>query len=254
MNLATRNLLLWQSRIQSQAQAPIQDPVPTIITNGLTRHYDFLQGTDAQILYDKSGNGFNMQLGYNPTADTYDPSYVPAGMDFGGNDCCRLTTGAPTFSKEYTICLAMMSTDLTKAQIPSMLYSTGALHYLYWHTSQYFNFYIRTASNNLYVSTPANQIKANEWFFLVGRFNGNAASNRIQVKVNSNAWASNAGLAEAMSAPTKCFVGSDGQNTSYVKGSMGCMAEYNVALTDAQIDTIHDVFKAVMLERGITLP
>lgn len=71
MNPAVKNLLL-------QPQG--------IVKNGLVAWYDFQQGADAQVLYDKSGYGYHGQLGSTTGADTNDPTWTAQGLSFGGDD------------------------------------------------------------------------------------------------------------------------------------------------------------------------
>lgn len=52
---------------------------------GVLAAYDFTQGADTDILYDKIG-GYNLQLGSEVGADTNDPAWIPQGLSFGGDD------------------------------------------------------------------------------------------------------------------------------------------------------------------------
>ncbi len=51
---------------------------------GLVASYDFVQGADSQVLYDKSGNGNNGRLGATTGVDETDPAWVATGLSFSG--------------------------------------------------------------------------------------------------------------------------------------------------------------------------
>jgi hypothetical protein len=57
-----------------------------IVARGLVAWYDFLQGSNAQVLYDRSGNGYHGQLGSTSGADVNDPSWTAQGQSFGADD------------------------------------------------------------------------------------------------------------------------------------------------------------------------
>lgn len=62
-----------------------------IIKPGLVAWYDFQQGADAQVLYDKSGNSYHGQLGSTTGADTNDPTWLAGGgLSFGGDDYVKV--------------------------------------------------------------------------------------------------------------------------------------------------------------------
>jgi hypothetical protein len=64
-------------------------------SQGMVAAYDFVQGVDAQVLYDISGNGLHGQLGATTSVDGADPAWVAGGgLDFDGNDYVKLPQAA----------------------------------------------------------------------------------------------------------------------------------------------------------------
>lgn len=57
-----------------------------LVKTGLVAYYDFVQGPDGQVLYDRSGNNNHGQLGATTGAEASDPTWTAQGLTFDGQD------------------------------------------------------------------------------------------------------------------------------------------------------------------------
>ncbi len=74
--------------------------LPPIVQTGLVAEYRFDDGS-GQALTDYGSSGWDLQLGSTSGADTNDPTWVTAGLQFATDDYCYRTTG-PTVSQPTT--------------------------------------------------------------------------------------------------------------------------------------------------------
>lgn len=81
------------------------------LPGGAVAVYDFVQGANAQTLYDKSGNGNNGTLGSTGGAEGTDPTWTAQGLSFDGVDDQAFVPAFP--HSDYATWLVAMRQDVT---------------------------------------------------------------------------------------------------------------------------------------------
>lgn len=86
---------------------------------GLVALYDFVQGADPQVLYDRSGNGKHATLGSTAAADANDPQWGAQGLVYDGVDDRVLGPVLPEVSASGLTYLVVINS--TRASIPQSI-------------------------------------------------------------------------------------------------------------------------------------
>jgi hypothetical protein len=233
-----------------------------LVTRGLVACYDFLQGSNPQILYDRGPYGLNGQLGSTAGADVNDPTWVPPGLSFGGDDYVSLpknvalhpTTGLTVMAvasktswavvpeeQRIVSCTQIggwaLGTKLDAVNRIVNIYANGAYRGPTYDASGLSDgaHVIAGMFDGRYVKTYADKVQAGSTLDL-------GATYPITYSVNNGALI---GVEpDAAGAPV----------AYYWNGSIDYLLIYGVALTDAEYMRNYHYLRSELARRGVTLP
>ncbi len=228
-----------------------------IVRTGLVAWYDFLQGADAQVLYDKWVNGYNGQLGSTSGVDANDPTWVAQGLSFVTNDYVQVTRPpALTAPSELTVTVVSLSNAVVNRAPYATCFISG---YKGWRFTQAavpsnsMALGIARDSNGQYseVASSANALQVAAWQCLTVRKSAAA----VDFFVNLTA-AGSGTLAEAAikAATNPLRIGYEETNVAYLSAMIAYELLYSRALTDAEVARNYAYLRSALAPRGVTLP
>lgn len=219
-----------------------------LVKRGLLAHYNFIQGADTQVLYDKSGNGYHGQIGSTTGADANDPTWTGTGLSFDGGDsvnCGSIPEIAIT--GKITVC-AVFKIDSSGLGTIASKFSTNVEYLLQISSEDIIQFYVGAGSSGNSARTPT-AVSVAKWYMATGLHDG----------INTHLYINDikVGTAEAPVSPvadvSPLMLGKRYSDTNYLIGGLGCFSFYKIALTDREIKQNYRYLKKLMAQRGIAI-
>ena len=227
----------------------------SLVTRGLVACYDFLQGADAQVLYDRGPYGYNGQLGSTSGSDVNDPVWSGIGLTYGADDFVKIPAAANINDLAQITIMSALRLDgwgggnngrISDKTVRQLAVVNAALtYYQEFDGAPYGSWSSAAGSLSLAGHTGAvTHDRSNAAnipaFYVDGRLSATTVINAPSGAASTD-------------AAYDLYLGNRSTADRYLQGAQGYYLEYNRILTASEIAHNHNVLRGIMARRGLVI-